>query len=201
MSTATPRLLSRPMGVEWAGWRTDTFTLQQNGWEIAVDYDIRYDGYRLLLRHKMLRLYALSDSQRIENLLDSRYNPDVIRDYPVFHICGVAPSIQTMQVAGVDFSRFKEIDAQPRIVNHVITRVEDMNIFAAPMPGDKGEVLIDGADMSVIEHLEAIKRLQSASQAEIRQRILDARSEGTAVYPPMPNAKSNVVALVNYKAA
>lgn len=192
-----PRLLSRPMGVEWAGWRTDTLTLQRNGWEMAIEFDICYHAYRLLLRHKMMRLYALTDAMRIEEAMSHNGN---LADVPVFHICGVAPTIRSLEVPGINFSAFREIDAAPRVVTNKITCVEDLNIFAAPMPGAKGEVLIDGADMSVIEHLEAIKRLQSASQQEIRDRIIDSRKEGSDVLRQQ-SGKSNVIALVNYKAA
>lgn len=194
---ADPRLLSRPMGVEWAGWRTDTWTLQQNGWEIATDFDIRTLGIRLCLRHKMMRLYALSDEQCVEHAMSSP-GYDASR-LPVFRITCVAPSIQQIHTHGYDFTKFREIDAEPRVSTQSIQRIEDMNIFAAPMPGSKGEVLIDGADMSVIDHLEAIKKLQSASQQEIRDRIINQREGSIIEDRPLP--KSNVVALVNYRAA
>ena len=195
---AEPRLLSRPMGVEWEGWRTDTWTLQQNGWEIATSFDIRCLAVRLCLRHRLMRLYAITGEEMIEHAMA---NPGFdASKLPVFRITAVAPSIETIRMYGMDFSVFREIDARPRMSMQEIQRIEDMNIFAAPMPGSKGEVLIDGADMSVVEHLEAIKRLQSATQQEIRDRILNSRHEGCEVDMRTP-PKSNVVALVNYKAA
>jgi hypothetical protein len=187
------------MGIEWAGWRTDTLTLQQNGWEIATDFDIRRLAYTLLLRHKLMRLYAVSDSQVVEQAItDPAFPAD---RFPIFHIRAVAPSIQTHVVAGYDFSKFREIDATPMVAHNIIQRVEDMNIFAAPMPGSKGELLVDGADMTVIEHLEAIKRLQSDKQMEIRERILRSRDEGS-MPDSRPLPKANVIAhLVNYREA
>lgn len=198
MNYSQPRLLSRPIGIEWAGWRTDTHTLQRCGWELAVDFDIRRLNYRLLLRHKMMALYALTNMHEIEQVVtDPGYD---LSRLPVFQVVCVAPSIQTHMVHGFDFTRFREIDATPQISTTTIQRIEDMNIFAAPMPGAKGEVLIDGADMSVIEHLEAIKRLQSKSQEEIRQRILSDRQQNVEPsYQPPPTNK--VVALVNYARA
>lgn len=166
-----PRLLSRPVGVEWAGWRTDTFTLQQNGWEIATEYEIRHDAYRLLLRHKMMRLYAVSTSEHVEHFMSvtsPSYDPSRL---PVFRICGVAPSIQSLQMPGIDFSAFRQIDAQPQFTTHAVQRVEDMNIFATPLTRTQ-EILIDKADMTVIEHLEAIKKLQSPEQQVIRERMV-----------------------------
>lgn len=198
MTNAEPRLLSRPMGVEWAGWRTDTVTLQRSGWELAVSFDYAYHAYRLLLRHKMMRLYAVSDVSHVESMLD-RYH-ERMAEWPVFQIIGCAPSVQTLNVPSINFAAFREIDATPQFTDQRITRVEDMNIFATPMPGSKGEVLVDGADLSVIEHLEAIKRLQAASQEEIRQRILEQRHEYSDITKQQP-ATSKVVALVSYSNA
>jgi hypothetical protein len=194
-----PRMLSRPVGVEWAGWRSDTLTLQRAGWELAVEFEYYRHQYRLLMRHKMLRLYAVTDMLTLENVMSDRFGMNTA-DMPVFHVIGVAPSIQSLQVQGISFAAFREIDATPRFSESRITRVEDLNIFAAPMPGAKGEVLIDGADMSVIEHLEAIKRLQSKTQEEIRQRILDQRHEGSDI-SKHESATNKVVALVNYSRA
>ena len=165
-----------------------------------MEFDHAFFRYRLLLRHKMMRLYAVSDATVIESMLESHYHVHDTENYPVFRIIGVAPSIQTLNVPSVNFAAFREIDAEPRFSEVHITRVEDLNIFAAPIPGSRGEVLVDGADMTVIEHLDAIKRLQAASQEEIRQRILDQRRDGTDITKHKA-ASSRVVALVNYSNA
>lgn len=167
---AGPRILSLPVPVEWASWRTDTCALQRTGWQLAVDYDPEYDRYRLLMKHPEMRLTAFTDSQHIE-----RNHYSIQRDLPPFTVRHVAATIHVQTVID-DFSRFHEIDAEPRYMNHKITRLEDMNIFA--MREKSTEVLIDQANMEVIDHLEAIKRLQAPKQSEIRERLLRARDSG-----------------------
>lgn len=174
MSTGTfdrRRLLSRPLGVWWAGWQSDTFRLQSEGWELAVEMEFNYDRYRLLMKHGRMKLYAVTDALQIESMAFS--NPYASREpseVPVFHVHACAPSLQTQLVHGIDFRNFQRIDATPQMVTSEIRRVEDTNIFA--VVGQTEQVLIDQADMTVVDHLEAIKALQSQKQRDIRDRIL-----------------------------
>lgn len=165
-----PRLLSRPVGVWWAGWRTDTHRLQQSGWDLSVDFKIYDLSYRLAMRHQAMKLHAISDSQHLENVSAGMYKSP--EDAPVFTVIHIAPSMTNVQMMGYDFSQFVPIDATPQITARKIERIEDMNIFATV--GRAAHVMVDKADMSVIEHLEAIKALQSTKQQEIRRRELDA---------------------------
>jgi hypothetical protein len=191
------RLLSRPIGIEWAGWRTDTATLGRNGWDIAVDFRIERMSYSLILRHKVMSLYAMTNVIEIQDIISSpHYSAEHM---PVFHVVCVAPRIQLHQVPVVGPVLYREIDPNPQINTSRISSIEDLNIFAQAMPGSKGEVLVDGADMTVVEHLEAIKRLQSAKQKEIRDRILRSRESGNEVDPGAMKHRSNVVALVHYE--
>lgn len=186
-----PRLLSRPMGVEWAGWRTDTRRLQQAGWEIAVEYDMYRHSYRLLMRHRMIKLYALTNMLDLARHINDDYTLS-LANVPVFNVVAVAPSLHSITVPGLSFESFQQIDAQPQLCTHRIERVEDTNIFAVPLTRTQ-EILVDKADMTVIEHLEAIKKLQSPKQQEIRDRILH---EGTNPEGCAPEAKPrmNVIA-------
>lgn len=187
----TPRMLSRPMGVEWAGWRTDTYTLQQNGWELAVENSYYDHTYRLLLRHRMMKMYAITAKETIENL---PADMSFARNLPVFHIVHVAASLHAIQLPGIDWNNFQQIDAQPQFTTSRITRIEDTNVFAVPLQRTQ-EIVIDGADMSVIEHLEAIKRLQDPEQQKIRERILreGATPEGSS-FKAAP--RQNVIAQI-----
>jgi hypothetical protein len=202
MYDATPRLLSRPVGIEWAGWRTDTLRLQQSGWEIAAHFDHMRFSYTLVLRHRMMRLYAITNTLHfeMEQMLEGGRYGD-LGEVPVFSVKAVAPCIQFHTIPLTQSMHFTEIDATPRLSMERVDSLESLNIFAQRMPGDRGEVLVDAADMTVVEHLEAIKRLQAPKQAELRNRILDARREGMEIdRRPLP--QSNIVAqLVNYREA
>jgi hypothetical protein len=192
-----PRILSRPVGVEWAGWRTDTFALQQNGWELAAEFDPYYYAYRLLFKHRECRMAAITDRTIIEDLESGRLN--VSPAVPLFHVRRVAATFEVLQMTD-DFSRFVQIDARPQLMTRKIERLEDMNIFATTLKRTE-EIVVDKADMTVVEHLEAIKRLQAPKQQEIRQRILreGATPEGSRIDAA---PRMNVIAqLVEYRDA
>ena len=169
------------MGIEWAGWRTDTFSLQQAGWQIAVEHDSCRYAYTLLLHHAHLRLYAVTAQEVVGNYTEvvDPYNGG--KSLPVWRVTHVAPRIETMRVAA-DLSQFRQVDARPQIVTHDIQSIEDFNIFATCLTRTE-EILFDRADMTVVEHLEAIKALQSNKQREIRERIRKkgACPPGTAI--------------------
>ena len=175
------------MGIRWAGWETNTLRLQQAGWQIAVemiDYDHRY---RLFLKHADMHLYAMSTMATYQFDEITSVHADVA-NLPVFSVVNVAPRYEVIKMME-DFSGFKEVDAQTQIVHdHKIQTIEDMNIFAPAPQTRTEEILIDQANMTVIEHLEAIKAMQSEKQREIRQRMLKERnykegSEGGNVQP------------------
>jgi hypothetical protein len=170
-----PRLLSKPVGVEWAGWTTDTFTLQRRGWQLAVDYQLYDQTYVLMMRHPDMNLTAITDRARLP--LSNYFRDEYLLDNksPVFRVVRVAPTFQFVQLTGYDFRAFKAIDATPQYTDERLTNIDDTNVFA-PFRVKTEEVLIDKADMSVVEHLEAIKRLQDPAQAEIRKRMLEAEA-------------------------
>ena len=170
MSNREHRILSRPIGVWWMGFESNTMKLQQHGWEIAAEYSMYGDNYRLLFRHNEMHLYAITHAERLEHMI-TRPEYDLER-LPVFRVQGVVPQIEVIRMMD-DLSSFQQIDAQPCMTKEEITRVEDMNIFRVPMERAE-EIVVDKADMTVIEHLEAIKKLQQPRQKEIRQRMVSA---------------------------
>jgi hypothetical protein len=185
------RLLSYPIEVEWAGWRTDTFTLQRSGWRLAVEHQGYEERYTLLMEHPEMRLYALTDTITINTIISFR-DIHMKTDYrkPRFHVVKVAPSFQVVKIpSDFGFGNFKQIDATPVMTHTEIKSVEDYNIFA-PFKVRAEEILFNTANMSVIEHLEAIKRLQDPEQSEIRKRMIDGKE--------IPN-RDVVVQLVEYR--
>lgn len=167
------RILSRPVPVHWAGWETTTAALQSAGWELAVHFEFNRDRYTLLMRHQAMELWALSRTEqfgRYTSTLDSYYsNGD--RDLPPFEVMHVGKSLFIQTPTSLDFASFQQIDARPQFTETKIRSVEDFNIFALARSKAE-EILVNRADMGVIEHLEAIKRLQEPKQHEIRQRML-----------------------------
>lgn len=164
-------MLSRPLGVHWAGWQTTTVRLQHCGWDLAVQHEHHNDEYVLLMHHEAMSLYGYTDQLLLEKALHDPYYTG--ENVPVFQVRQMGKTLHSVRT-DLDFSAFHQIDAVPRYVEHKIRSIEDFNIFALARSKAE-EVLVNRADMSVIEHLEAIKRLQEPTQHEIRQRTLRER--------------------------
>lgn len=165
------RLLSQPMGVYWDGWQSDTLTLQNHGWALAIDYEPRRNQYILAMKHRAMQLHAITDALTIERRAGNYLmEPYALAHVPIFTVRAVAPSIQCVKFHGMDLSRFQPIDATPTYTEARIQRIEDYNCFRVVDRAQ--EITFDRADLTVVEHLDAIKRLQAPKQQEIRQRLL-----------------------------
>ena len=73
-----------------------------------------------------------------------------------------------------------------------IRSIEEMNIFRLALTGAE-EVVIDKADMSVIEHLQAIKDLQKRTQRDLRAKNRQPVTKADTAHGEV------VVQLVDYK--
>lgn len=171
MDPTAPRLLSRRMGVEWRGWRSDTQQLQRAGWQLAAEHDDYGHRIRLAMKHEGYKLFAVTSYLEFKHLYTHEpWKMYTGTDFPVFYVNTVLPidfRICTYAPVG-DLSALRAIDAEPRMVSHKVQTLDDFKIFAEV--GKAEQVLVDRADMSVIEHLEAIKKLQSDKQRELRQK-------------------------------
>lgn len=173
------RLLSRPCLVYWAGWETDTQKLQQSGWSISAEQDMMSRGVRLAMRHEPMRLYAITNIVADVHW-EAVQNPYAHGVDVVFSVIKAGSGMQ-VQLIESHFD-FKSVDCQPQMTTNPVRDVEDMGIFQTPLTRT-AEIIVEQADMSVIEHLEAIKELQAPKQAEIRQRMLkeSAVQEGEVI--------------------
>lgn len=186
---AYSRFLGRPVDIYWAGWKTTARDLQHAGWQIAVDFDPYDQRYKLLLHHEQLKLWAISSSVYFAHSGD----PYSMEKPPPFHVEKVSPNLQLHHIEPVASVNYHEIDAEPILVESPIKSAADLNIFRLARNGAK-EILIDRADMSVVDHLEAIQKLQAPKQAELREK---ARCENER-----SKAKLNLVAqLISVDAA
>lgn len=199
------RLLSRPFKVFWQGWETTTFRLQQVGWQLATERDLRQMCIRILMKHSGMQLVAITHDSYFD--FDVATNPGYSDDgithgMPIFNVQHIAHDFRFVTAPIVNVADFREIDAQPQIVhNHVIESVRDLDIFAPAPQTRTEEILVDRADMTVIEHLQAIKELQSEKQLEIRRRMLNERRLGEETTVDAKPASSVVAQLVEVRAA
>jgi hypothetical protein len=194
------RMLSRPAQVHWAGFESDTYRLQQAGWELAVEEEIEYDRIRLMMRHRDMRLYALTDAA------DYYYRRDETpgREPPLrFNVCMAAPSIQVqrMNVAGpMAFENFRQIDAKPQMIESEIKSIEDFRIFATPLVRTE-EIIV--APQTVSEMLQKILEMQLPEQERIRQRerLAESREAYLVGSGPRQRFHAQILSIDDYRAA
>lgn len=206
MSTRWPTeeyaILSRPYRVMWAGWETDTRRLQQAGWKLAVDTAQMdsWEGtrYTLVMHHEGMKLWALCDDRHINfhQSVSIHANPEALSTFIVRH---VANDIHVRTMGPVKMA-FQQINAEPaygKMEDMVDHSLANLNIFH--LGGERvDEVLFDKADLTVVDHLEAIKKLQAPRQKEIREKMLREESDATASDRSAVPPKSEVVANLIY---
>jgi hypothetical protein len=183
------RVLSQPCEVHFAGFRSDTYRLQQAGWELSVEQDVYRRALRLAMHHRAADLYMLADSQ------DFDFFSHRMGDRPpVFNIrhCSSRMVIQLME-SSFDF---QPIDATPALATTTRRSIEDFNIFATQQVRAE-EILVE--PQSVAECLELIKKMQAPELAAVRkrneQRRRDAGDTSFGSMAPLTRVHANVITL------
>lgn len=165
------RILSRPFPVEWAGWDSTTARLHSCGWQIATQFNWGEDTYRFAFSHEGMQLQGYADWMYIAYTSsgDNRELPPIRVNYVAKSLL-VAKAGEFIQTTCTPWHL---IDGRPQLSMKPIQRMEQLSVFAPLQPK---EILIPQADMSVIDHLEAIIKAQEPKQHELRQVILAGRS-------------------------
>ena len=160
-----PRILSRPIRLEWAGWETDTYRLQRAGWKISAMQDIRgrrlqlafafgngYRKFEAITEAIPFQYEEMADLHRMRGPHADRLDDIVLRvqqavsDQVMIHMSGeLGPAM------------WGPIDAEPRYTQAKITRLEDFAHFAGPLIRTN-EIIVP--EESVPELLERILKLQ-----------------------------------------
>lgn len=169
-----PRLLNQPVRIHMAGWTSDTYKLQRNGWQISVEESHaihRMDiVLRMALKHPELKLYGLTNPQIIDDAV-FQYEVDFERNIEL-HVGCMATEIRVRREITVgDFSMFRPIDAKPHYEDTATAMVQersldDFKIFRA-LPQQE-EIIIKPE--SVGELLDKIRSMQDPFQAEFREK-------------------------------
>lgn len=196
LSQANYRILSRPAEVWWAGFRATTIGLQQAGWELAAEEDMRSCRLRLMMRHQGLRLYALSDFSRFDYF--SQQNPyfqDAYRPL-TFQVVQAAHDFHTVRMMD-SLAGFRQIDAEPQIICDPIKSIEDLKIFVTPMVRTE-ELIVEPANVAAM--LERIREMQVPEQERIRQkeRLRQARE---AMEGPRQTFHAQIISIAEYRKA
>ncbi len=167
MARFDPRLMSEPAEVIFAGFRSDTRSLQQAGWQLSMNQDIYGHRIQLAMHHPGAGLYMLADEVRY-HFIDSGRESSFQQSYPqpirfIIRHCSSKIMVQVM----MDFAQFRPIDAEPQYITSERKTIEDFKIFASPLVRTE-EIIIE--PQSVAECLDLIRKMQSPELAAIRKR-------------------------------
>jgi hypothetical protein len=165
------------MPVIFAGFRSDTYALQQAGWRLAVEEDVYSGVVRMMMHHPGAELYLVARDWRMPRAhmdLHTRFMHDFMTDRPEFVVERVARSLESYRV-NLDFSKFLDIDATPQYVDTPIRSIRDFKLFANPLVRTE-EIIVE--PQSVAECLDLIRKLQSPDLERIRQAN---RARGDAI--------------------
>lgn len=153
------------MKVFMAGFESDTFRLQRQGWQISAEESISRYTLRIAIKHPQLKLYGLSseiDHRMMERDLGARSSG---LEVEIGHLSGGIDVIT--HVGGMPpMAEFNPVDAEPRILFAEPKSIDDFKIFR-PLAKEK-EIIVPRE--SVSELLLRINMLQDPKQAEIREK-------------------------------
>lgn len=133
-ATSFPRLLSRPAKVYWAGFESDTFTLQREGWDLSASQDPMRGTMQIAMRHEKAQMYAISEitEWRFQQTLDYRYGDMMPPAY--LRMESVGGQIYSRALTSARDWNFAPIDATPVFADEPIRSIEDLIHFATFKP-------------------------------------------------------------------
>jgi len=162
------RILSRPLRLHWAGWETNTYALQQAGWQLSVEQDFWQNRMRIAMKHQGMNLMAMTPSFDFEYESAALDQQRYIESFPIQVAAAMGRDVVIHEAGRIDWM-FKEIDATPTFTTNRISKLEDLAHFAVPLVRTN-EIIIP--DESVPELLERILKLQDPAKTDrIREEM------------------------------
>lgn len=157
-----PRMMARPVEVHWAGWRSDTYSLQQAGWELSMDQDYRRNYMRMVIRHQEHGLIGQTNNIPIEHLIAGREPYYLHAPRHVWQMQHMGRTIMVNDIAA--YANFKAVDATPYLEMKQPQSLEDL----VPFPGvtTRSEMLV----------------LPSASVDDLLREILERQDAERLIY-------------------
>jgi hypothetical protein len=173
-----PRLVSAPIPIRFAGWESNTYRLQQCGWQLSAREDsirnVMRPQLQLALKHPDLQIRALTTPIDVDYLGMSRgaghsIVEGLMRMGLDVQMFGSTLILNVMHQGPVEF---RPIDAQPMWEDpacSTTTNIDDLKIFADAQLVRTEEVIV--MPDNVPELMAHILKLQDPKQAEIRERV------------------------------
>lgn len=165
---------SYPLAIRFAGWESDTYTLQRQGWQLAArqgmsqygpDYEVQF-----ILRHEQAKLHAITAPLNFRMMEMVRGgSEEYLRALQLNVVCmGSEVRVQVLhQSSSFRLQDFSAVDCTPQMSNEEVN-LSELKIFR-PISTSAPEIIIPTA--SVDEMMELVLKLQDPKQAEIRDRF------------------------------
>lgn len=183
-------ILSRPHPVLWAGFRSDTATLQQAGWEFSASQRYDTDSVGLVMRHGVMGIHAVTDT--VPNMMYD-IHPQALQEFHINYLTDRGIQYRTFNAPDW-LPACEPVDMSPQMVE--VKSIEDMQLFAGCLARTQ-EIIVDPDDVSAM--MERILDLQKPGAQEHYEKVLrDSRAEGAVVRRAGPRQQfhAQIISLV-----
>lgn len=156
------RLLSQPVRLNWAGWTTDTFRLQQAGWSLSAEQNIERMQMTIALRNEREGISGITASVDWNFFEYASGYRSCLPELPV-RLMGRQVNINVM--GENPYANFRPIDAKPQFVPIQTERrtLEDLVHFAPAMARTQ-QIIVP--EESVDDLMQRILDMQNTSRIE-----------------------------------
>jgi hypothetical protein len=157
-------LLSRPLKLYWAGWETDTYTLQREGWCLSASQDLHQGRMQIAIKHPDLKIYGMTDCISFEYMKFMTGLNDIHR----FPVLRAQLASQLYCYSLFNFNErisFKPIDAEPKMRFNDLAAgpksIEDFAHFAEPLFKTQKIIV---PEPNVLELIDRVLEIQETSR-------------------------------------
>ena len=150
------------MKLYWAGWETDTYRLQQQGWRLSAQQDPMRGSIRLAIRHDELGIEGLTGSHGFDYraLIDAR---------PIRAPIGLSFLARSIVIHEHEPFDFRPIDAQPQVSQGKISSLADLCHFPTPLVRTKALILPEATVDDLLSGI--LERQQDAKTAYFKDMV------------------------------
>lgn len=171
-----PRVISQAHPVCWAGFQSDTRTLQQNGWEFSANQDMSNLTFGLMMRHQALGIHAATNMTHYGPM--EMKHPNALIPFYIQWLTDKSIKFQHIQPPqwALD-NECHPVDMQPQVI-HEMKDIDDLNLFAGVSLARTKQLIVDPDDVSAM--MDRILEVQDpARQERFKKMVQEARQDGS----------------------
>lgn len=163
MPNVNPRIENQLVNIRFAGWESNTYTLQQQGWQISVNEDPNSMHLQIALKHPAWHMYGLTqkvDYHRMREMGEMQRHSGICLE-----VVRMETRMSIDASEAMIMQRFSPVDARPSVVFKERVDIDDFRIFR-PLP-QHNQIIVP--EQNVDELLAKIHELQDPEQERIRE--------------------------------